>query len=66
MITALSNAFSSQPSSYADTDRLTSQRIVDFDLDRSRASRRRYLVLSSARKVAALFHHDIEDRPSLQ
>jgi hypothetical protein len=66
MITALSNAFSSQPNSYTDTDCLTSQRFVDFDLDRSRASRRRQRVLSSAREVVALFHHDIEDRASLQ
>jgi hypothetical protein len=66
MISTLSSALSMQSSSHTDTDRPSSKkRFVNFDLDRSRASRHRHRVLSSARKMAALFHHDFKDRQNL-
>ncbi len=62
MISRLSNAPSLQGSSQIKTGRLCSKEpFVDFELDRSRASRRRYRVLSSTRKIAGLFHHDTKD-----
>jgi hypothetical protein len=65
MISTLSSALSMQSSSHTDMDRLSSKRrFVNLDLDRSRASRHRHRVLSSARKMAALFHHEIKDRQS--
>ncbi len=63
MRTMRSNAQGSQGSSTTDTERLSWQRFADFDLDRSRDCRRRHRVLSSAWKVAELFHH--EDRQRL-
>jgi hypothetical protein len=63
MISPISSALSLQ--SNPRTDRLSSkQRLFIFHLDRSRASRHRHRVLASARKVAATFDHDIEDRQS--
>ena len=65
MISTLSSALSMQGNSHTDMDRLSSKRrFVNLDLDRSRASRHRHRVLSSARKMAALFHHEIKDRQS--
>ena len=65
MISTLSSALSMQSSSHTDMDRLSSKRrFVNLDLDRSRASRHRHRVLSSARKMAALFYHEIKDRQS--
>lgn len=65
MISTLSNDLSMQGNSHTDMDRLSSKRrFVNLDLDRSRASRHRHRVLSSARKMAALFHHEIKDRQS--
>jgi hypothetical protein len=65
MISTLSSALSMQSSSHTDMDRLSSKRrFVNLDLDRSRASRHRHRVLSSARKMAALFHHEIKARQS--
>lgn len=66
MITTVSDALSSQRGPDTRIGRRASRRFVEFDLDRSRDSRRRYRILSSARKVAALFHHDVEDRQSLR
>jgi hypothetical protein len=61
MISPLSSGLSLQSSLRTDT--LSSkQRFVGFELDRSRDSRHRHRVLSSARKIAALFHHDIRDK----
>ena len=66
MISTLSSAISMQSGLQADADRPSSKkRFVNFDLDRSRASRHRHRVLSSTRKIAALFHHDIKDRQNL-
>ena len=65
MISTLSIALNMQSSSHTDMDRLFStRRFVNLDLDRSRASRHRHRILSSARKMAALFHHEIKDRQS--
>jgi hypothetical protein len=36
-----------------------------YELNRSRDSRRRYRVLSSTRKLIALFNHDIKDHHGL-
>ena len=67
MISTLPSALGLQSRSRTDTDRSFSrQRFLEFELDRSRDSRRRYRVVSSARKLAALFHHDIKDRQSLR
>ena len=41
------------------------QRFVEFELNRSHDSRRRYRVLSSTRKLIALFHYDIKDHHGL-
>ena len=66
MFSTLPSVLGLQSRSRADTDRLSSkQRFVEFELDRSRDSRRRHRVVSSARKLAALFHHDTKDRQSL-
>jgi hypothetical protein len=63
MISTLSSTLSMQGNSHTDMDRLSSKRrFVNLGLDRSRASRHRHRVLSSARKMAALFQHEIEDR----
>jgi hypothetical protein len=67
MISMHSSALNLLSSSRNDPDRLSSkQRFVNFEIDRSRDSRHRHRVLSSARKIAALFHHDIKDRQSLR
>ena len=67
MISTLPSALGLQSRSRTDTDRSFSrQRFLEFELDRSRDSRRRYRVVLSARKLAALFHHDIKDRQSLR
>ncbi len=58
-------AFISPSSSSARSDAPRSPRSFEFDLDRSRDCRRRHRVLSSARRVTALFHHDIEDRQTI-
>ncbi len=60
-----SNSFRPQGGSRTGTDRPFVQAFPDFDLNRSRDCRRRHRVISSAQKVAALFHHDIEDRQRL-
>lgn len=55
-------AFISPSRSSANTDRASSRQFVEFDHDRSRDCRRRHRVLSSALRVAALFHPGIDDR----
>jgi hypothetical protein len=65
MIAALSGALTSQAGSRSETDRRRAEPSVDFELHRSRSSLRRHRVLSSAAKVAALFHNDSEDGQSL-
>jgi hypothetical protein len=65
MISTLSIALNMQSSAHTDMARLSSKRrFVNLDLDRSRASRHRHRVLSSARKMAALLNHEIKDRQS--
>jgi len=67
MISTLSRTFGSQNSSRTDTDRpFSKQRFIEFELERSRDSRRRLRVLSSARRLTALFHHDMKDRHGLR
>lgn len=67
MISTLPGALDLQSRSCTDTDRSSSkQRFVEFELDRSRDSRRRHRVVSSARRLAALFHQDGNDRQSLR
>lgn len=62
MISTLPSAFSLQSSSRTSDRPSSKRRVAEFELDRSRDSRHRHRILSSARKIAALFHHDIEDR----
>jgi hypothetical protein len=64
MISTLSIPLSMQSSSHTEVDRPTLKRLfVDFDLDRSRASRHRHRVLSSARKTTAWFHQEFWPNP---
>ncbi|MDE2467576.1 MAG: hypothetical protein KGL35_02225 [Bradyrhizobium sp.] len=66
MISTLPSVVRLQSRSRTDPDRSSlKQRLAEFELDRSRASRRRHRVLSSARKLAALFHDNMSDRQNL-
>jgi hypothetical protein len=65
MISTPSIPLSMQSSSHTELDRPPFNRLfVDFDLDRSRASRHRHRVLSSAKKTTAWFHHEIRPNPA--
>ena len=65
MAAALSGTFISQTGSHPEKDRPRAEPSVDFELHRSRSSLRRHRVLSSAAKIAALFHNDSENGRSL-
>ncbi|MBV9561598.1 MAG: hypothetical protein JOY90_14285 [Bradyrhizobium sp.] len=61
MAAALSGTFTLQIGSHPEKDRPGAEPSVDFQLHRSRSSLRRHRVLSSAAKVAALFHNESAD-----
>ena len=65
MISTLSIPVSMQSSSHTEVGRPSLNRLfVDFDLDRSRASRHRHRVLTSAKKTIAWLHHEIRPSPT--